>query len=109
MIVKLLGPWVIANNCVEQYYTIYRYISGTGWLLRESGWQRLFGPTEVTKYNYNPYTKGKYIEYTPKGMEFNFRNADEYLFYCTLQEETEDGWPAPSWAIACELLPDWLE
>ena len=107
MEIKLTGSWVF-NSHVERYYAIYRYYSGMGWVIRESGWERLYAAPEVVKYYYSRYSKANFVEYTPKGIEFHFKDPDEYLFCCVLQEVTEDEWPAPSWAIACELPPDRL-
>jgi len=107
MEIKLLGSWVI-NGCPERYYAVVRYYSGLGWVLKETGWERLFATPEITRYSYSPYHKGDFTRPIPKGREFIFQSADEYLFYCTLQEETQDGWPNPSWAIACQLPPDQL-
>jgi hypothetical protein len=109
MRIKLLGPWTTTNGQPERYYMLLEYYSCRGWFIRETGWEGLHTPPQVTKYYYNPYEKGDFIQYTPKGMEFTFKDADEYLLYCKMEETTEDGWPNPSWAIACELIPGWLD
>ena len=109
--IKLVGPWIIANNCVERYYAVYYYSCHDLWIMEESGWQRLFGPSEIRTYHYDPFNKGSLIKKTKKGLEFRFQNYDEYITSCTLWETTQDNWPSPNWAIACELAEpsDWLK
>ena len=107
MEIKLLGSWNVYSGRVERYYAVFRYYSGLGWFIRETGWEKLYAPSESTEYHYSRYS-GKFIENTPKGRKFIFKDPNEYMFYCILDQVTEDNWPCPDWAVACELPPDQL-
>jgi len=78
------------------------YRTDDGWVIGETGWEALFAPTETNIYIYNPFAK-QFVQRTAQGFQFNFKNYEEYLLYCEVCE-TKDGWPCPSWAVACELL-----
>jgi len=109
MFIKLLSPWFIRGGRVERYYAVFRYNGNHDvWVTTETGWEKLYSTPEVTTYGYNPYAK-EFAQRTAKGLHFSFANFGEYLASCTLNEVTEDNWPAPSWAIACELNPNWLD
>jgi len=101
--IKLLGPWVINNGYPERYYAVV-YRMDDCWVVGETGWEAPFAPTEVNVYIYNPFTR-EFVQQTPQGTQFNFRDFDEYLLYCEVHEFTED-WPSPSWAVACELIDE---
>jgi len=104
MEIKLLGPWTIRNGCPERYYAVvYHQWDHDVWVVAETGWEKLFSTPEICVRIYNPFNKGEFIKRIPKGIQFNFSDFQEYIACCALNETTEDGWPLPSWAVACEL------
>ena len=105
--IKLLGAWHFHSEYAERYYAVYYYLPDSDtWVVGETGWERIgiHQDTEVRVYCFNPWSKN-FVQYTPRGIQFNFSDYDEYIVNCSLsKEDLFEETPCPSWATACELI-----
>jgi len=106
MRIKLYSPWISYGDYAKRYFMVVVKCA-EDWLVWQTGWISDKGDTELHMYIYRASCRSnlKYRE-KPWGKVFTFGEYEEYLTYCTLNETTKEGWPNPSWAVECELLPE---
>jgi len=105
-IIKLVSPWYFRNNQPERYYII-AYYNGMHWLMIEAGWEGPDKPPEVRRFVYRAGCRQPIkVVYKPWGIRVSFGDYETYIDYCGTLPLDEEGYPFPSWAVACELLTE---